>query len=225
MMLAGRLNAVANSNIASATEPASFVASTAYNARGQTTAITYGNGMIASYGYNDARGFLTSVGVSQPALGGTILGFTYSRNAKGMITAMVAGDTRRSWNYSYDGLDRLATASNLGDASLSQSFAYDDADNMIYNSALCAANPNMVYPTSGQAHPHAPNSICGTPVTYDANGNTVTYDVDGNTVTYDVDGAGPLSPRAFTYDGENRPILVTQNGNTTSMARIRCRIR
>jgi RHS repeat-associated protein len=56
---------------------------------------------------------------------------------------------------------------------------------------------------------HAPNSICGTAVTYDANGNTTNYDVDG---------AGPLMPRSFAYDGENRPISVTQNANITTMA-------
>ena len=44
----------------------------------------------------------------------------------------------------------------------------------------------------------------------------VTYDNNGNTLTYDVDGAGPLLPRSFTYDGENRPAAITQNGNTTS---------
>jgi YD repeat-containing protein len=33
-----------------------------------------------------------------------------------------------------------------------------------------------------------------------------------------VDGAGPLLPRSFAYDGENRPISITQNGLTTAMA-------
>jgi hypothetical protein len=76
---------------------------------------------------------------------------------------------------------------------------------MVFNSKLCAANPNLVYPAQGLAsgHPHAPNSICGSPVTYDANGNTTSYDVDGS---------GPLLPRSFTYDGENRPLTITQNG-------------
>jgi RHS repeat-associated protein len=57
--------------------------------------------------------------------------------------------------------------------------------------------------------PHAPASICGTAVTYDAAGNTLTYDVDG---------AGPLQPRSFTYDGENRPLTITQNSNVTKFA-------
>ena len=62
---------------------------------------------------------------------------------------------------------------------------------------------------SSSAHPHAPTSTCGTPVTYDANGNTTSYDADGS---------GPVQPRAFTYDGENRPAAITQNGNTTAFA-------
>jgi RHS repeat-associated protein len=46
----------------------------------------------------------------------------------------------------------------------------------------------------------------------------VSYDANGNTTNYDVDGAGPLMPRSFAYDGENRPISVTQNANITTMA-------
>jgi hypothetical protein len=55
---------------------------------------------------------------------------------------------------------------------------------------------------------HAPTSICGTAVTYDANGNTTTYDSDGT---------GPNQPRSFTHDLENRPLTITQNGNVTAM--------
>ena len=82
---------------------------------------------------------------------------------------------------------------------------------MVYNSGLCVANPNMAYPTPGTTavRPHAPTSICGVAVTYDANGNTTSYDADGS---------GPILPRAFTYDGENRPLSITQNSNATSFA-------
>jgi RHS repeat-associated protein len=46
----------------------------------------------------------------------------------------------------------------------------------------------------------------------------VSYDAAGNTIAYDADGAGPGLPRAFTYDGENRPLTVSQNGNASSFA-------
>ena len=51
---------------------------------------------------------------------------------------------------------------------------------------------------------HAPVSICGSAVSYDANGNILSYDVDGS---------GPQLPRSIAYDGENRPVSVTRNGN------------
>jgi RHS repeat-associated protein len=207
--LAGRLNAVANANAASASEPAMFVQSTAYNARGQTTSITYGNGATSTYSYNDQRGFLTRVLSTNGAT--TLLDQTYTRNAKGMITATTAPDVGRSWTYGYDALDRLISADNQNGTADDATYAYDDTDNMVFNSKLCAANPNMAYPAQGatSVRPHAPTSICGTAVTYDANGNTINYDVDG---------AGPLLPRNFTYDGENRPLTITQNTTTTSMA-------
>jgi RHS repeat-associated protein len=204
--LAGRLNSVANSNVASASEPAMFVASTAYNARRQTTSITYGNGVTSTYSYNDARGFLTRVLSTNGAT--TLLDQNYARNAKGMITATTSPDQGRSWAYGYDALDRLISADNQNGTADDATYAYDDADNMVFNSKLCAGSPNMAYPAQGptSVRPHAPTSICGTAVTYDANGNTTNYDVDGS---------GPLLPRSFTYDGENRPVSILQNGNTS----------
>ncbi len=58
--------------------------------------------------------------------------------------------------------------------------------------------------------PHAPLSICGTGVGYDANGNTTAYDGDGTSTA--------VGPRTLVYDGENRPIAVTQNGLTSIFA-------
>ena len=178
---------MANANVASASEPAMFVASTAYNGRGQTTSITYGNGATSTYSYNLQRGFLTRVLTSNGAT--TLLDQNYTRNARGMIKAITAPEAGRSWTYGYDGLDRLISADNQNGTADDATYAYDAggfsqnrlADNMVFNSKLCAANPNMVYPAQGVAsgHPHAPNTICGTPVTYDANGNTLSYDVDG----------------------------------------------
>jgi RHS repeat-associated protein len=57
--------------------------------------------------------------------------------------------------------------------------------------------------------PHAPTSICGQAVSYDANGNTTAYDVDG---------AGPEASRSLAYDLENRPLVVTRSGLASSFA-------
>ena len=75
---------------------------------------------------------------------------------------------------------------------------------MLANSALCGG-AGLVYGAGGR--PHAPASICGAPVSYDANGNTLSYDPDG---------PGPLERRSIAYDGENRPVSVTDVGHVAS---------
>jgi hypothetical protein len=76
----------------------------------------------------------------------------------------------------------------------SRAYAYSAADNLIYNSGLrcggSATAPNIEYPAQGvsKGRPHAPKSICGSPVTYHDNGNTLSYDNDG---------AGPKSARSL----------------------------
>lgn len=106
----------------------------------------------------------------------------------------------------------MTLADNASGSAEDCAYAYDAAGNMTRNSGLCAANPNMAYPTPGAAglqsfHRHGPSTICGQNVTYDANGNTLTYDLDGT---------GPKPSRSLVYDGENRPIAVTRGGLVTS---------
>ena len=61
------------------------------------------------------------------------------------------------------------------------------------------------YPTQGTTsiRPHAPLTIAGQAVSYDANGNTLAYTLSGQTKT-------------FTYDGENRPLSVALSGGATT---------
>ena len=49
--LAGRLASIDNAVASSASEPDQFITATNYNARGQTTSITYGNGATSIYSY------------------------------------------------------------------------------------------------------------------------------------------------------------------------------
>jgi hypothetical protein len=66
-----------------------------------------------------------------------------------VITGITSPDISRSWTYGYDALDRLILADNGNGTADDRQYAHDDADNMIWNSGLCAANPNLVYPTQG----------------------------------------------------------------------------
>lgn len=156
------------------------------------------------------RGWLDRVVVQKAAA--TLLDQTYSHTPDGLIAAIASPDPARAWTYGYDGLGRLVLADRAAGGAEDRSFAYDDADNLVWNSGLCAANPNLVYPDGNGAapgqglsagRPHAPTAICGSPVTYDAAGNTLAYDPDG---------AGPLAPRSLIYDAAGRPLAVTAAG-------------
>ena len=165
----GRLSGIDNDAVASSTEPLDFISAIQYNARGQTSSITYGDGTTTAFTYNAGRGWLQQVRTTRA--GEVLLDQSYTRNAKGMIT-QITGQPGGAWQYNYDGMDRLVLA-NSGNTVDDRSFAYDDADNMVFNSGLCAGSataPNLAYPTQGpgSVRPHAPVSICGTAVSYDA---------------------------------------------------------
>jgi YD repeat-containing protein len=86
--LAGRLTTIDNANPTSATEPDLFIQQAQYNARGQTTSITYGDGTSTQYTYNDQRGLLKRALNTRSAT--TLLDQSYTRNAPGMITSITS---------------------------------------------------------------------------------------------------------------------------------------
>ena len=89
----------------------------------------------------------------------------------------------------YDGLDRLTSAvqQTAVSGTITHSYAYDRVSNMLSNSAV----GTFTYPPAGQPRPHAPVTIDGDEIEYDANGNMT----DGRGLT-------------IAYDGENRPVLM-----------------
>lgn len=150
------------------------------------------SGVTATFTYNDARGWLTGVSVSDGFT--TLLAITYSRDAKGRILSIASSRPEDNWLYSYDDLDRLLSATNTGNTSLSQTFTYDSIGNMLTNSQV----GTYVYPAPGSPRPHTPTSINGQVLQYDANGN-MTLRMNGSDIV---------------YDGENRPVSVNSNAVT-----------
>ncbi len=212
----GRLYSIDNANPASTSEPQWYISSILYNQRGQVTQMERGDFVVSTYAYSAPRGWLNTVNAAYGA-GTPFFGSSYNRHANGAIAATTLTDGglgNRSWSYSYDGFDRLSLAdSSLANPDQDRAYRYDEADNMVFNSGLCggmAGADNMVYPAQGatSVQPHAPTSICGSAVSYDANGNTLAYDPDG--------AGGTIQPRSFTYDAENRPNAITAQGSTTS---------
>ena len=115
------------------------------------------------------------------------------------IAGPQASDT---WNYTYDSLDRLLSASNINTPLLSKTFAYNSAHSIASNSSL----GNYAYPAQGPPaiRPHALLQAGPYTLSYDNNGNRVTK-TDG-TIT-----------QTIAWDGENRPVTITTNGASVAL--------
>ena len=171
-----------------------YVAGLAYNARGAVTAATYGNGATVARTYSPTRGWMLSQTVTA---GATVVDqFAVTRHASGDITARTSSVAPQdAWAFGYDPFGRLTTANNTADDALDEAFTYDAIGNRL-TAQRGAATSAYLYPTSGAARPHAPTSVGGVAMRYDANGNRL--------------GVGP-SPDAV-YDATNR---LVDDGATT----------
>lgn len=104
-------------------------------------------------------------------------------------------------NYTYDALNRLASATetNNGSQTWKQTYTFDRYGNRRFD----FANNNTTVPAAG-----CPEAVCN-PTISTANNRLTSagwnYDASGNTTT-DAEG------RSFTYDSENKQVKVMQNG-------------
>ncbi len=164
-----------------------------YNANQDPVRMVFSNGVSTDYTYDGDRLWLLG---SQTSAGVTALfDETYTRDDMGRMTKVRSNRSKGNWDYAYDELDQLLSATNLDDAALTQSFTYDEAGNMTYNSALGSYS----YPAATAPRPHAPTDVAGQALTYDRNGNMLS-------------GMG----RTIVYDAADRPVTVTANGQTTT---------
>ena len=161
-----------------------------FNALGQPSTLTLGNGVTTSYTYDSANFRLATL---KTVKGSTVLqDLEYTFDAGGNVTALT--DAKHGdQTFGYDDLDRLTSATGTYGTI---SYAYNEIGNLLSNSQVGSYS----YPASGSSsvRPHAVTSAGTHTYTYDANGNMET-------------GAG----RTITYDHENRPISMTTSGSGT----------
>lgn len=170
-----------------------YVTSFTYDAAGRTLRATYANGVTTDFTYSTARGWLDRV---LTANGATVIeDKTYTRDPGGRITQARSTIAKEDWNYGYDTLDRLTTATNLDDGTLTQSWTFDNGGNILSATSV----GSYVYPSGTAPRPHAATSVGGQSISYDAAGNTLS-------------GLG----RSFVWDGENRPSSITKAGVTVA---------
>lgn len=193
---AGRLHSVAG-----------WIDAITYDQRSQPTLLEFDNGMEEVRTYDAERGWVLDIN-ARNSQGTPQYRSIYTRSVAGRVLRhQINAVNEESQQYCYDYAGRLTVAADLiganrtcetignwtGNTPYDQFFSYRRDGSMASNSEV------GTYNYAGSPVPHAPASTNGTTLTYDANGNMETG-YDG---------------KVLTYDGENRPVLVTKGGITT----------
>lgn len=191
-----------------------------FNAAGQVTTLTLGNGVVQNFGYDAQRLEVTSETATKG--GTTLMSLTYgyqaaagqmgvgttAGNTGGMVSISgTINGTTESAGYTFDLLGRMATSSQSTNGfSAQRRFAYDRCGNRtgVWDAT---SGGNQIQSVTLQQSGGAPTNRLatvtnlGTPATY-------SYDAAGNVL-----GDGNHS---YVYDAENR--IVSADGGVTTYA-------
>jgi RHS repeat-associated protein len=185
--------------------PTNYVTTTSYQPHGAINQQTLGNGLVVSR----CNGTACDNARLQPTYisAGNLLSITYGYSASqnnGNLLSQTITRGSQTWvdaYTSYDGANRLTSASESNAGTWSQNLCYDNLGNrwVLSYSGLPASTLETPQGTDCNTGPYAStNRITGWG--YDAAGNVTTS------------GTG----RTFIYDAENRQTSATVNGQTTT---------
>jgi YD repeat-containing protein len=157
---------------------------------------------ISTLTCNIQRGWLGTIDIRNPS--DARIGYSgYARTATGRVANQINMAGQGYLDFTYDYAGRLLSAVNTqGFTDMTQSFSYDAAGNMASNSRIGA----YTYGAPAANRPHAPTSVAGNALSYDANGN----------MTSSPSLIPGFSDQVMSYDAENRPLSVTYQGDTTT---------
>jgi RHS repeat-associated protein len=199
-----------------------YLSAAHYAPDGSPANTSLGNGVIEASTYNDrlqpcnqqiATGASPWVNRSYSFYSSSSC--TGSSGNNGNVMQIADGlQPNRTQNFSYDPLNRLASASTQGTSGpdcWGQSFSYDSWGNLSENATQCLApSPNLVFGTN--------NQIITSGFQYDAAGNMTMgpnsginyqYDAESRLINY-ASGAG-----VYTYDAEGNRVQKQVGGTTT----------
>jgi RHS repeat-associated protein len=190
------------SGITNSVAPTTFVSGAHYNALGERTTQTLGNGLTETWTY-DNRGRVASYALKN----GSTTDYSYSLSYYPNGNVMTANDSfNGNWAYGYDDLNRMTSANVTGQThfgSIDFTYAYDRFGNRWQQNVTLGSGP-----TSSLAF-DANNHIIGSGITYDGAGNVT--DDGTNTYTYDPEeriATVPSQSASFYYDGDgNRGVI------------------
>ncbi|MBU7047927.1 MAG: RHS repeat-associated core domain-containing protein, partial [Theionarchaea archaeon] len=187
-----------------------------YNTESLLTQFDYGNDLRALFSY-DSRDRISTIAVKNQETSYLNLNYSYDSNAN--ITEVINGwrDTSSDWHsqtelYSYDGLDRLVTATS---AAWSHTYSYDKAGNRIAKDQI-TSTINAVNQVTDVSD--------GTTFTYDRNGNRTGKTNNNDTWLYTYDYANRLTKveknsvilGEYIYDGDGKRIQTIEDSKSTT---------
>jgi RHS repeat-associated protein len=176
------------------TDPTFGVFQLEYDAMDRRNQLTYPNGIVTSYSYDDA--YRLEAIATKDAAGTLVDAWSYQYDAVGNRTAKTDVEGR-SEIYQYDDLHRL-TEARYADGT-SEKFEYDPAGNRTKHVNETGVVTTYSYDVANQLLSAGTDTF-----TYDANGNVLTKQTTRGTTT-------------FTYDAKNRVTgIVGPDGNETN---------
>ena len=191
--------------------------SISFNAAGEITNRTLGNGVIETFAFNNR---LQETGITATLSGDSLMNFTYNYGTSTTNTGRVLSRTdsiqpEHSANYTYDSLYRLSQAV-APDSSWGISWTFDVWGNRLTQTPTELATSKVGTQRIGYSNTNNIPNNRNASFTYDAAGNQTndglhnyTFNAE-NQITQMDGGAG-----TYAYDGEGRRLKKTYNGETT----------
>jgi RHS repeat-associated protein len=219
---ADRVTSVTFPNIGGSRKATSFT----YTSTGQISSISYADGLVVSYTYDNFNRLVPSMPVINPGgaslagnneranritslsatLGADVRAISFTYDAAAQLTAIDWPGTLSS-TYQYDGVGRVKTVDHSNGATTiyHQEFVYDAVGNPLQEIVSGTAMLQPAVPATAKGTYNAANQISSW------NSKAFTYDADGNLTTI----AG--NTFSATYTAGNRPSAITQTtGSSTT---------
>jgi RHS repeat-associated protein len=210
-----------------------YAANFSYNAPGKLTSFNYGNGVTGTFYYSPDRMQLTYLAYTKGTSTYFNLQYSYEQSSaysppcpngtiknNGSVQCIMDNvDSGRSVGYSYDPIQRMASAKSCGSTAFPQwglSESYDRFGNRLTQAVTAGSGPsaNMSFSSNNQP----------TGYTYDPSGNmTVEPLSPPNNMTYDGENrmtafSGNGGAASYTYDGNGMRVVKSLSGGTTTVS-------
>jgi RHS repeat-associated protein len=196
-----------------------IVLDTTYNALGQMTSQTTGDGLTTTYEYYPAH--LGNHRLLQMRVGEGELHLAYTYDKASNINAIYdasRGVMGERIAYRYDHLDRLVSAKNEGGtlAGYTLAYEYDAVGNLTARSAAGQATHYHYL----SAQPHAVSHVGDDRYLYDTNGNMITRTEDGVTYTQRWNAFNKLASVTWQRDGSACKIQFIYDGDGNRLLKV-----